>query len=139
MLTLKQLSEKTAFLVAFLTLSRYCLVSHWTKLAFYYSHFSLTVLLRVNSLLVLEIVVHEGVDGAAVKLLDLEKVKLIYTNLGCCYHLFKNGHSKINLAGLQQQCILSLILNKQFDRCYVKIIFVLMYIILNFVLMKIDN
>ena len=29
-LTLKQLSEKTAFLVAFSTLSRYCLVSHLT-------------------------------------------------------------------------------------------------------------
>ena len=33
-LTLKQLSEKTAFLVAFSTLSRYCLVSHLTKLTF---------------------------------------------------------------------------------------------------------
>ena len=33
-LTLKQLSEKTAFLVAVSTLSRYCLVSHWTELAF---------------------------------------------------------------------------------------------------------
>ena len=31
MLTLKQLSEKTAFLVVFSTLSRYCLVSHLTK------------------------------------------------------------------------------------------------------------
>ena len=32
-LTLKQLSEKTAFLVAFSTLSRYCLVSHLTESA----------------------------------------------------------------------------------------------------------
>ena len=33
-LTLKQLSEETAFLVAFSTLSMYCLVSHLTKLTF---------------------------------------------------------------------------------------------------------
>ena len=33
-LTLKQLSEKTAFLVVFSTLSRYCLVSHLTELTF---------------------------------------------------------------------------------------------------------
>ncbi len=33
-LTLKQLSEKTAFLVAFSTLSRYGLVSHLTKMSF---------------------------------------------------------------------------------------------------------
>ena len=33
-LTLKRLSEKTAFLVVFSTLSRYCLVSHLTKLTF---------------------------------------------------------------------------------------------------------
>ena len=54
----------------------------------------------MSSLLVLEIVVHEGVDGAAVKLLDLEKVKLIYTNTGCCYHFclkwaFKDKYSGI--------------------------------------------
>ena len=34
MLTLKQLSEKTAFLVVFSTLSRYCLVSHLTESTF---------------------------------------------------------------------------------------------------------
>ena len=36
----------------------------------------MTVLLRVNSLSVLGIVVHEGVDGATVKLIDLEKLRL---------------------------------------------------------------
>ena len=88
-LTLKQLSEKTAFPVAFSTLSRYYLVPHLTKFTFpnfEYSHLSLTVLLRVSSLSVLGIVVHEGMDGAAVKLIVLEKAKLIYTNPGCCYH-----------------------------------------------------
>ena len=34
MLTLKQLSEKTVFLEPFLTLSRYCLVSHLTESTF---------------------------------------------------------------------------------------------------------
>ena len=56
----------------------------------------------MSSLLVLEIMVHEGVDGAAVKLLDLEKVKLIYTNPGFCYNFFLNGHSRINRVGLQE-------------------------------------
>ena len=77
-LTLRQLSEKTAFLVAFLTLSRYSLVPHLTEFTFpnfEYSHLSLTVLLRASSLLVLGIVVHEGVDGATVKLINLEKIK----------------------------------------------------------------
>ncbi len=40
----------------------------------------------MSSLSVLGTVVHEGVDGATVKLIDLEKVNLIYTNPGCCYH-----------------------------------------------------
>ena len=35
-LSIKQLSEKIAFLVVFLTLSRYCLVSHLTKMTFPY-------------------------------------------------------------------------------------------------------
>ena len=73
----KQLSEKTAFLVAFSTLSRYGLVPHLTKMSFpnlFISLFSLTVLLRVSSILVLGSVVHDGLDGAAVELLDLEKV-----------------------------------------------------------------
>ena len=73
----KQLSEKTAFLVAFSTLSRYGLVPHLTKMSFpnlFISLFSLTVLLRVSSISVLGTVVHEGMDGATVELLDLEKV-----------------------------------------------------------------
>ena len=52
----------------------------------------MTILLRVSSILVLGSVVHEGADGAAVKLLDLEKVtNKIYINPGCCYHLLKIG------------------------------------------------
>ena len=45
-------------------------------------------------LLVLGSVVHEGLDRAAVKLLDLEKVLLtkITFIIGCCYHSRKNGH-----------------------------------------------
>ena len=76
-LTLKQLSEKTAFLVAFSTLSRYSLVPHSTKMSFpnpFLILFSLTVLLRVSSISVLGSVVHDGLDGAAVELLDLEKL-----------------------------------------------------------------
>ena len=38
------------------------------------SVFSLTVLLRVSSISVFGTVVHESMDGAAVNLLDLEKV-----------------------------------------------------------------
>ena len=77
----KQLSEKTAFLVAFSTLSRYGLVPHLTKMSipksFICFRFSLTVLLRVSSISVLGSVVHDGLDGAAVQLLDLEKVLVI--------------------------------------------------------------
>ena len=64
-------------MVAFSTLSRYCLVFTHVRNVLpksFYSLFSLTVLLRVSSILVLGTVVHEGVDGATVKLLDLEKV-----------------------------------------------------------------
>ena len=70
-LTLKQLSEKTAFLVAFSTLSRYGLVPHLTKMSFpnpFLSLFSLTVLLRVSSISVLGSVVHEGLNRPAVEL-----------------------------------------------------------------------
>ena len=77
MLTHKQLSEKKAFLVAFSTLSRYCLVFTLDRNDLpksFYSLFSLTVLLRVSSISVLGTVVHEGMDGATVELLDLEKV-----------------------------------------------------------------
>merc|ERR1712082_361343 len=73
-LTLKQLSEKTAFLVAFSTLSRYGLVTHLTKMSFpnpFSSLFSLAALLRVSSISLVGSVVHDGVDGAAVELLDL--------------------------------------------------------------------
>ena len=79
-LTLKQLSEKTAFLVAFSTLSRYGLVPNLTKMSFpnlFLSLFTLTVLLRVSSISVLGSVVHNGLDSAAVKLLYLEKVLII--------------------------------------------------------------
>ena len=76
-LSLKKLSWKTVFLVAFSTLSRYGLVPHLTKMSFpnpFLSLFSLTVLLRVSSISVLGSVVHNGLDGATVELLDLEKV-----------------------------------------------------------------
>ena len=43
-------------------------------LGIFLSLFSLTVLLRVSSISILGSVVHEGLDGAAVELLDLEKV-----------------------------------------------------------------
>ena len=78
MLTTKQLSEKAAFLVTFLTLSRYSLVLTLDQIVlpktFSVSPFSLTNLLRVSSSSVIGSEIHEGVDGAAVKLLDLEKV-----------------------------------------------------------------
>ena len=76
-LTHKQLSEKTAFLVAFSTLSRYCLVFSLDQNVLpksFYSLFSFTVLLRVSSISVLGTVVHDGLDGDTVKLLDLKKV-----------------------------------------------------------------
>ena len=69
----------------------------------------------MSSLLVLEIVVHEGVDGAAVKLLDLEKVKLIYTNPGCCYHFHLEWAFKDKSSGISAVMYYSLMLNKQFD------------------------
>ena len=74
-LNLKQLSEKTVFLVACSILSRYGLVPHLTKMSFpnpFLSLFSFTVLLRVSSILVLASVVHYGLIGAAVELVDLE-------------------------------------------------------------------
>ena len=76
-LTLKQLSEKTAFLVVFSTLSRYGLVPYLTKISpqiLFSPLFSLTILLRVSSISVLESMVHNDLDRAAVELLDLEKV-----------------------------------------------------------------
>ena len=76
-LSLKKLSGKTVFLVAFSTLSRYGLVPHLTKMSFpnpFSSLFSLTVLLRVSSISVLGSVVYDSLDGASVKLFDHEKV-----------------------------------------------------------------
>ena len=67
-LTLKQLSEKTAFLVAFSTLSRYGLVPRLSKMSFpniFSSLFSLTLLLRVSIISVMGSVVHDRLDGAA--------------------------------------------------------------------------
>ena len=45
---------------------------------------SLIVLLRVSSLTVLGAGVHDGVDGAVVELVSLEKVTTYYTNPGYC-------------------------------------------------------
>ena len=91
----------------------------------------------MSSLLVLEIVVHEGVDGAAVKLLDLEKVKLIYTNPGCCYHFCLKWAFKDKYGGITRVVYFSSTLNKLIERCFKKIC--LMYIKFDFVLMKIYN
>ena len=68
-LTLKQLSEKTAFLVVFSTLSRYGLVPHLTKMSFpnpFLSLFFLTAILRVSIISVVGSVVHDGLGGATV-------------------------------------------------------------------------
>ncbi len=100
--------------MAFSTLSRYCLVSHLTLFAFpnfKYSLLSLTFLLRVSNLLVSGKVVHEGVDGATVKLIDLEKVNLIYTNPGCCYHFSFKWAFKDRSGGIAAVVYFSLTLN----------------------------
>ena len=78
---LKQLSEKTAFLVVFSTLSRYCLVSHWTELAIpelLLFSFLFDCPSQSEQSISLGTVVHEGVDGAIFKLLDLEKVNNLH-------------------------------------------------------------
>ena len=75
-LTLKQFSEKTAFQVAFSNLSRYCLAL-FSSLNIFISPFSLTVLLRVSSVLVSEEGVHDGLDGAMVEIASHEKVTSI--------------------------------------------------------------
>ena len=81
-LTLKQLSKKTACLVAFSTLSRYCLALTWANsvsLYIFISPFSLTVLLRVSSISVLVVGLHDRSDGAVAELVSLEKVtSLLY-------------------------------------------------------------
>ena len=60
---------------------------------------------------VLGIVVHEGLDGAAVKLIDLEKVNLIYTNRGCCYHFYLKWAFKDRFGGIAAVVYFSLTLN----------------------------
>ena len=54
----------------------------------------------MSSVSVLGVGIHEGSDGAVVKLVSLEKVTIIYTNPGCCYHYSYNGYLRISLAGL---------------------------------------
>ena len=66
----------------------------------------------MSGLSVLGIVVHEGVDGAAVELLDLEKVKLIYTNPGCCYHFRLKWAFKDKFSGITVVVYFSLTFNK---------------------------
>ena len=95
-LTLKQLSEKTGFLLVFSTLSRYRLVPHLTKMSFpspFFVSFLHDCPTQSEQLPVLGSVVHEGLDGATVKLLDLEniidKITLI---IGCYYHSRKIRH-----------------------------------------------
>ena len=100
-LTLKQLSKKTAFLVAFSTLSRYCLALTWATSAYLnivLSLLFLTVLLRVSSVLVSGAGIHERSVQTAVELVSLEKVTIIYTNLWCCYYYSYNGYSRISMA-----------------------------------------
>ena len=98
-LSIKQLSEKTAFLVAFPTLSRYCrlhpsLLSSTRYVSFHVSHIPHDrFLLRVSSLAVLGNSVHYWADGATVDLVGLEKVRLDYTNSGYCHYLFINRYS----------------------------------------------
>ena len=65
----------------------------------------------MSSLLVFGIVVHEGVNGAAVKLIDLEKVNLIYTNPGCCYHFLLRWAFKDRSSGIAAVVYFSLTLN----------------------------
>ena len=104
-LSIKQLSEKTAFLVAFATLSRYCRL-HPSLLSsphFYFFMFLIPhdrFLLRVSSLAVLGDRVHYGADGATVDLVGLEKVTLDYTNSGYCHYLIINRYSWVSLTRL---------------------------------------
>ena len=65
----------------------------------------------MSSLLVLEIVVHEGVNGAAVKLIDLEKVILIYTNPRFCYHFLLKWVFKDRSGGIAAVVYFSSTLN----------------------------
>ena len=56
--------------------------------------------------------IHEGLDGATIKLIILEKVTIIYTNPGCCYHYSYNRYSRIGLVGLLAVVYFSLTFNK---------------------------
>ena len=97
--------------------------SHLTEFTFpnfKYYLLSLTVLLRVSRLLVLGIVVHEGMDRATVEILDLEKVKLIYTNPGCCYNFCLKWAFKDKSSGITRVVYFSSTLNKLIDRCFSK-------------------
>ena len=88
----------------------------------------------MSSVSVLGAGIHEGLDGAAVELISLEKVTLIYTNPGCCYHYSFNGHSRISLAGL---LVVVFFVRLLINQIFIKI-FVLIYISY-FVLLKINN
>ena len=81
--------------------------------------------------------VHEGVDGAAVKLLDLEKVKLIYTNPGYSYHFCLKWAFKDKSGGITRVVYFSSTLNKSIDDVLKNLC--LMYIKFDLVLMKIIN
>ena len=54
----------------------------------------------MRSVSVLGAGVHDGSDGDVVELVSHEKVTLIYTNPGCCYHYSFNRHSRISPGGL---------------------------------------
>ena len=74
---MKQISEKTVFLVAFSTLSRYYVALTepiQSPYIFIFSYLPDRFLLRVSSILVLGAGVHDGSNGAVVDLVDLEKV-----------------------------------------------------------------
>ena len=53
----------------------------------------------MSSVSVLGVGIHEALDGAVVKLVSLEKVTIIYTNPGCCYHYSYNGYLRIGPVG----------------------------------------
>ena len=66
----------------------------------------------MSSVLVLGVGIHEGLYGAMVEIVSLEKVTEIYNNPWCCYHYGFNGHSRIGLAGLLAVVYFCLTFNK---------------------------
>ena len=66
----------------------------------------------MSSISVLGVGIHEGLDGAEVKIVSLEKVTIIYTNPGCCYHYSFNGHTRIGPVELLAVVYLCLNFNK---------------------------